>query len=145
MERSSCAASDRSLRRPRRGHGGRCSVRSIADPSIPMGINIEGNMRPLIRGEVATEKNEQLIVACAGVSVKGPAGLNTGAAALQVCRGRKFIPSPRRTTAFEGIIASGYAALRAPHSRRTPNLPFKTPLVGRGDQKFCVMQEKPKE
>jgi len=104
MERSSCAASDRSLRRPRRGYRGRCSVRSIAAPSISMGINIEGNMRALIRGEVATEKNEQLIAACAGASVKGPAGLKTRAVALQVCRGRKFILARAARLRSKGLL-----------------------------------------
>lgn len=49
---------------------GLCS--SIARPSIEMGINIEGNMRPLVRGEVAAAKNEQIMAVCPGVSIQGP-------------------------------------------------------------------------
>lgn len=45
---------------------------SIAGPAISMGINIEGNMRPLVRDEVAAEKNEQIMAVCPGVSVQGP-------------------------------------------------------------------------
>ncbi|KRP88606.1 hypothetical protein AOQ73_27730 [Bradyrhizobium pachyrhizi] len=45
---------------------------SIADSPISMGINIEGNMRPLVRGDVAPEKNEQIMAVCPGVSVQGP-------------------------------------------------------------------------
>lgn len=45
---------------------------SIAGPAISMGINIEGNMRPLVRGEVAPRKNEQIMAFCPGVSVQGP-------------------------------------------------------------------------
>lgn len=52
---------------------------SIAGPAISMGINIEGNMRPLVRGEVAAGKNEQILAVCPGVSVQGP-GRPQGAA-----------------------------------------------------------------
>lgn len=45
---------------------------SVAGPAISMGINIEGNMRPLVRGEVAPETNEQIMAVCPGVSVQGP-------------------------------------------------------------------------
>ncbi|MDH2348946.1 Coenzyme F420 hydrogenase/dehydrogenase, beta subunit C-terminal domain [Bradyrhizobium sp. SSUT77] len=37
-----------------------------------MGINIEGNMRPLVESEVAAGKSEQIIAVCPGVSVQGP-------------------------------------------------------------------------
>jgi coenzyme F420 hydrogenase subunit beta len=52
---------------------------SIAESAISMGINIEGNMRPLVRGAVAPEKNEQIMAVCPGVSVRGP-GRPEGAA-----------------------------------------------------------------
>ncbi|MGY3079485.1 coenzyme F420 hydrogenase subunit beta [Bradyrhizobium sp. LM6.10] len=45
---------------------------SIAAPVISMGINIEGNMRPLVEGEMAAAKKEQIIAVCPGVSVQGP-------------------------------------------------------------------------
>lgn len=45
---------------------------SIAGPAISMGINIEGNMRPLVRSEVAPGKDEQIMAVCPGVSVQGP-------------------------------------------------------------------------
>lgn len=45
---------------------------SVAGPPISMGINIEGNMRPLIRGEVAAGTNELIVAVCPGVSVQGP-------------------------------------------------------------------------
>ncbi|MCP1835634.1 coenzyme F420 hydrogenase subunit beta [Bradyrhizobium sp. USDA 4532] len=45
---------------------------SIAAPVISMGINIEGNMRPLVRGELVASKNEQIMAVCPGVSVQGP-------------------------------------------------------------------------
>src|SRR5438874_4932360 len=45
---------------------------SIAGPAISMGINIEGNMRPLVRGEVREDKNAEILAVCPGVSVQGP-------------------------------------------------------------------------
>lgn len=45
---------------------------SIAGPAISMGINIEGNMRPLVRGPVGEDKNAQIIATCPGVSICGP-------------------------------------------------------------------------
>ncbi|UWU75781.1 Coenzyme F420 hydrogenase/dehydrogenase, beta subunit C-terminal domain [Bradyrhizobium huanghuaihaiense] len=45
---------------------------SIVGSAISMGINIEGNMRPLVRGEVAAGKNEQIMAVCPGVSIHGP-------------------------------------------------------------------------
>ncbi|MGY4230110.1 coenzyme F420 hydrogenase subunit beta [Bradyrhizobium sp. USDA 4503] len=48
---------------------------SIAGPPISMGINIEGNMRPLVRDEVAAGKNELIMAVCPGVSVQGPGRL----------------------------------------------------------------------
>lgn len=45
---------------------------SIAGPPVSMGINIEGNMRPLVRDEVAAGKNELIMAVCPGVSVHGP-------------------------------------------------------------------------
>lgn len=45
---------------------------SIAGPAISMGINVEGNMRPLVGGEVTAGKKEQIIAVCPGVSVQGP-------------------------------------------------------------------------
>ncbi|MGY3582523.1 coenzyme F420 hydrogenase subunit beta [Bradyrhizobium sp. USDA 4341] len=45
---------------------------SIAGPAISMGINIEGNMRPLVRSEVTAGKSNQILAACPGVSVQGP-------------------------------------------------------------------------
>lgn len=48
---------------------------SIAGPGILMGINIEGNMRPLVRHGVAAAKNEQIMAVCPGVSVHGPGRL----------------------------------------------------------------------
>lgn len=45
---------------------------SIVGPAISMGINIEGNMRPLVQGDVSPEKNEQIIAVCPGVLVHGP-------------------------------------------------------------------------
>lgn len=52
---------------------------SVAGTAISMGINIEGNMRPLVRGEVSAGKNEQIMAVCPGVSVQGP-GSPQGAA-----------------------------------------------------------------
>lgn len=104
MEHSSCAARDRSLPRPHGGHRGRCPVRGIADPAISMGINIEGNTRPLIRREVATEKNEQIMTVCASVSANGPAGMKIRAGALQVRRGRKFIPGRAERLRSKGLL-----------------------------------------
>lgn len=45
---------------------------SIAGPAISMGINVEGNMRPLVRKKVEDEKNAQIMATCPGVSVEGP-------------------------------------------------------------------------
>ncbi|MCK1486082.1 Coenzyme F420 hydrogenase/dehydrogenase, beta subunit C-terminal domain [Bradyrhizobium sp. 193] len=46
---------------------------SIAGPAaISMGINIEGNMRPLVRGAFVPGQNEQIMAVCPGVSVQGP-------------------------------------------------------------------------
>ncbi|QQO35531.1 Coenzyme F420 hydrogenase/dehydrogenase, beta subunit C-terminal domain [Bradyrhizobium diazoefficiens] len=45
---------------------------SIAGPAISMGINIEGNMRPLVRQEIGRDKNAQIMATCPGVSVQGP-------------------------------------------------------------------------
>ncbi|MGY3361763.1 coenzyme F420-reducing hydrogenase beta subunit [Bradyrhizobium sp. GM0.4] len=45
---------------------------SIVGPAISMGINIEGNMRPLVRDEVAAGKNELIMAVCPGVSLHGP-------------------------------------------------------------------------
>lgn len=45
---------------------------SIIGFAISMDINIEGNMRSLVRGEVAVGKNEQIMAVCSGVSVHGP-------------------------------------------------------------------------
>ncbi|MCK1614602.1 MULTISPECIES: Coenzyme F420 hydrogenase/dehydrogenase, beta subunit C-terminal domain [unclassified Bradyrhizobium] len=45
-----------------------------------MGINVEGNMRPLVRGDVAAQKNQEIMAVCPGVSVYGPGrpkGINT--------------------------------------------------------------------
>lgn len=51
---------------------------SITGPAISMGINIEGNMRPLVRNEVAAGKNELIMAVCPGVSVHGPSRLERG-------------------------------------------------------------------
>lgn len=45
---------------------------SIAGPAISMGINVEGNMRPLVRKEIGDENNAQIMAVCPGVSVQGP-------------------------------------------------------------------------
>ncbi|MHB0791015.1 Coenzyme F420 hydrogenase/dehydrogenase, beta subunit C-terminal domain [Bradyrhizobium sp. 5.13L] len=45
---------------------------SIVGPAISMGINIEGNMRPLVRGHVGEDKNAQVMATCPGVLVQGP-------------------------------------------------------------------------
>lgn len=52
---------------------------SIAGPAISMGINIEGNMRPLVRHEVTDGKNEHIMAVCPGVSVQGPGKPPAGA------------------------------------------------------------------
>ncbi|MGY3560156.1 coenzyme F420 hydrogenase subunit beta [Bradyrhizobium sp. USDA 4463] len=37
-----------------------------------MGINVEGNMRPLVRGDLAAHKKQEIMAVCPGVSVYGP-------------------------------------------------------------------------
>ena len=45
---------------------------SIAGPAISMGINIEGNMRPLVRGEIGEQQNAKIMAVCPGVALTGP-------------------------------------------------------------------------